>query len=142
LCWSGIILEHNNALVRSCIFPRLSDPGNYEFLHAEITIRSALDIGQQIYDKHELLFAQLHTHAFEAFHSSVDDNFPISHKPGFISIVVPFFAKRKFYGSKTLTNCSVNEYEGEGKWHHLGKIEVRRRFKIVETETVNLDDIR
>lgn len=35
---------------------------------------------------------QVHTHAFEAFHSRTDDLWPIVHVPGFLSLVVPNFA--------------------------------------------------
>jgi hypothetical protein len=131
MCWSGIIVDEYDALIRSCIYPRLSQLSDYGFLRAEMKLKTVFDIGQQVYAKHEFLLAQLHTHAFKAFHSFVDDNFPISHKPGFISIVVPFFARRKFYNNKTLSNCSVNEYVGEGNWHLLEQKEVRKRFKII-----------
>lgn len=140
MCWSGIIVDDYDALVKSCIYPRLSELSDYGFLRAEIKLKSVFDIGQQVYDKQEFLLAQLHTHAFEAFHSYVDDSFPISHKPGFISIVVPFFARRKFYNSKTLINCSVNEYVGGGNWHLLKTDEVRKRFKIVGEEHRNKHD--
>jgi hypothetical protein len=34
---------------------------------------------------------QVHTHPEEAFHSPTDDEFPIIHKPGFLSLVIPDF---------------------------------------------------
>ena len=34
---------------------------------------------------------QVHTHPQEAFHSPTDDEFPIIHKPGFLSLVIPNF---------------------------------------------------
>jgi hypothetical protein len=34
---------------------------------------------------------QIHTHPAEAFHSPTDDQFPIIHAPGFLSLVIPNF---------------------------------------------------
>jgi hypothetical protein len=36
---------------------------------------------------------QVHTHPGEAFHSAIDDAFPIIHTPGFLSLVIPRFAQ-------------------------------------------------
>lgn len=132
MCWSGIIKDQFNAAIRSCIYAKSSDTSSQGFLHARIGLPSVFEIGQQVYEKREFLLAQLHTHAFEAFHSSVDDNFPISHKIGFISIVVPLFAKKTFYNNKTLVNCSINEYLGFGKWRELSPDEVRKRFRVIK----------
>jgi len=35
---------------------------------------------------------QVHTHPHEAFHSRVDDEYPIIHSIGFLSLVIPDFA--------------------------------------------------
>jgi hypothetical protein len=40
--------------------------------------------------------AQIHTHPGEAFHSSIDDEWPIGGTAGFISIVVPRFGRGTF----------------------------------------------
>ena len=40
----------------------------------------------------ESVRAQVHTHAGEAFHSPIDDGWPIVHTPGFLSLVIPNFA--------------------------------------------------
>jgi len=37
--------------------------------------------------------AQVHTHRMRAFHSHTDDRYPIVHTPGFLSLVVPNFAR-------------------------------------------------
>lgn len=36
--------------------------------------------------------AQVHTHGREAFHSETDDGYPAVQTPGFLSLVVPWFA--------------------------------------------------
>jgi hypothetical protein len=37
--------------------------------------------------------AQVHTHGGKPFHSKTDDDFPIVGTPGFVSIVIPYFAR-------------------------------------------------
>ena len=131
MCWGGAILKNSNAIIRNCIYPKPSELSSHGFLHAGVGLSAVFEIGEQVYEKREFLLAQLHTHAFEAFHSSIDNNFPISHKAGFISIVVPFFATKRFYNNRTLVNCSVNEYLGFGKWRELSRGELRKRFKVI-----------
>src|SRR5579863_599742 len=45
--------------------------------------------------------AQVHTHPGEAFHSAMDDRWPIVSQPGFLSIVIPDFAT----GSSSFDNA-------------------------------------
>ena len=54
---------------------------------------------------------QIHSHPGGAFHSSTDDNFPIIHSVGFLSLVVPSF------GRHGLDGAHLAVYEGDGKWH-------------------------
>jgi hypothetical protein len=54
---------------------------------------------------------QVHTHAFEAFHSHTDDQWPIVHTPGFFSLVVPSFATR-FRTSELF----LAEIDATGEW--------------------------
>jgi hypothetical protein len=130
MCWSGIVVKGKDALIRSCIFPKTYKKSGFRSVHAGLNLKVVYEIGNEVYSKGEFLFAQLHTHAFEAFHSSVDDNYPISHKLGFISIVIPYFAKSRFYDETSLTGCSVNEYLGGGHWRELDRIELKKRFRV------------
>lgn len=131
MCWSGIVTGGTDASIRSCIFPKAYKKSRFRSVHAGLDLRVVYDIGSEVHARSEFLFAQLHTHAFEAFHSSIDDNYPISHKPGFISIVIPRFAKNKFYNDTTLIDCSVNEYLGGGHWRELRPAELKKRFRVI-----------
>lgn len=53
---------------------------------------------------------QIHSHPGSAFHSSTDDNFPIIHSVGFLSLVLPSF------GRLGLKGAHLAIYEGDGKW--------------------------
>lgn len=59
--------------------------------------------------------AQLHTHPGEAFHSSTDDQWPIVAQPGFLSIVIPEFAR----GEPSLARAWVGRLHADGEWRRL-----------------------
>jgi hypothetical protein len=59
--------------------------------------------------------AQLHTHPGQAFHSAVDDQWPIVSQAGFISIVIPNFA----IGEPSLDSAWVGCLQPDGKWRCL-----------------------
>jgi hypothetical protein len=130
MCWAGIVVNQTDALIRSCVYPMAYKKSRFRGMHAGLNLQVVYEIGNQVFSRGEFLFAQLHTHGFEAFHSDVDDNFPISHKTGFISIVVPFFANNKFYNDTTLIDCSVNEHMGGGRWRELNPSELKKRFRV------------
>lgn len=55
---------------------------------------------------------QVHTHPGRAFHSATDDRWPIVQTPGFLSLVIPGFAK----GSVGFEGAYLAELDGSGKW--------------------------
>jgi hypothetical protein len=58
---------------------------------------------------------QVHTHPGEAFHSSTDDEFPIIHKPGFLSLVIPNFG----FGPVGFNEAYLTEIQPDGRWHNV-----------------------
>lgn len=58
---------------------------------------------------------QVHTHPDEAFHSPVDDAFPIIHTPGFLSLVIPNFG----LGSVSFDNAYLAEIGIDGRWREM-----------------------
>jgi len=127
--WTGVFKE-SEAIVRGVIFPAdYADVsiGNYAF--SSVNLETAFKVGNEIHKRKEYLFLQLHTHPFEAFHSYTDNNYPISHRVGFISIVIPHFAR---FPMEDKSMWKVYEYKGKGKWRSLGKREVMEKFVIVD----------
>lgn len=59
--------------------------------------------------------AQVHTHPGEAFHSAIDDAWPIVSQQGFVSIVIPNFA----LGAVTLDDAWIGCLGADGKWEQL-----------------------
>jgi hypothetical protein len=110
--------------VTRVIFPsefRLDNAWSY----AHVDLDTALKISESIHERHEYLLLQLHTHPFEAFHSWTDNLYPISHRVGFISVVIPYFARRPL---NDLAAWKVYEYKGFGKWRELSLREIKQRF--------------
>jgi hypothetical protein len=58
---------------------------------------------------------QVHTHPREAFHSPTDDEFPIIHKPGFLSLVIPNFG----LGPVGFKDAYLTEIQKDGRWREV-----------------------
>lgn len=55
---------------------------------------------------------QVHTHPGKAFHSRTDDEFPIIHTPGFLSLVIPNFG----LGPVGFQEAYLTEIQPDGHW--------------------------
>lgn len=55
---------------------------------------------------------QVHTHPAEAFHSFTDDEFPMVHTPGFLSLVIPDFGA----ALPCLERAYLAELQNDGRW--------------------------
>lgn len=55
---------------------------------------------------------QVHTHPRDAFHSPIDDAYPIIHTPGFLSLVIPHFGMR----TQDLSEAYLTEMTESGGW--------------------------
>jgi len=58
---------------------------------------------------------QVHSHPGAAFHSATDDEFPIVHTPGFLSLVIPRFA----LGDVGFSGAYLAELDEAGRWHEI-----------------------
>ena len=58
---------------------------------------------------------QVHTHPREAFHSRTDDEWPLVHTVGFLSLVIPNFAQ----GREGLDGAYLASIEADGSWKKL-----------------------
>ena len=58
---------------------------------------------------------QVHTHPTIAFHSRIDDEFPVIHTPGFLSLVIPDFA----LGPVGFEAAYLTEIQPDGSWREV-----------------------
>lgn len=70
-----------------------------------------LELGQ----KNMGIRVQVHTHPHRAFHSRTDDEFPIIHRPGFLSLVIPNFGM----GPVGFANAYLAEIQPDGQWNEI-----------------------
>jgi hypothetical protein len=123
--WCGDMLENQEARIASCVHPsHLSSP-----VGISVPLEEIIRVQQLIAEERKFLFGQVHTHPGNAFHSSTDETFPFSHKPGFFSIVVPNFGRRKL---ESLYGCEVFELKSGGSWRKLNQAEIGERFVILQ----------
>lgn len=124
--WTGVFKDEK-ALVKDVLFPsEFSTERSWGFAH--VNLETAFKIGELIHKKKQFLLVQLHTHPFEAFHSFTDDKYPISHRVGFLSVVIPYFAREPLDDMRT---WKVYEYKGTGRWRELTFSEITKKFLIL-----------
>jgi hypothetical protein len=58
---------------------------------------------------------QVHTHPGAAFHSKTDDDFPLIHEAGFLSLVIPDFA----LGVVGFDQAYLTEIQADGSWRQV-----------------------
>lgn len=81
-----------------------------------------------LYERALTIVAQLHSHPTDAFHSDLDDMFPIATTAGSLSIVVPNFAAEPF----SLACCAVFRLDETKGWFRLPAPDVWKLITIVE----------
>ena len=91
--FGGLISDEGIAIVTSMYLPETeSDWGYVEISNPLVLERLALTVRQ----RDEFLLAQIHSHPKLAFHSHTDDEGAICGDAGFLSIVVPHYAKKDY----------------------------------------------
>ena len=70
------------------------------------------DFWKYLAESRQSVKAQVHTHPGEAFHSASDDRWPIVSQAGFLSIVIPDFAR----GNVSLTDAWIGRLQEDGSW--------------------------
>ena len=58
---------------------------------------------------------QIHTHPGLAFHSETDNQYPMVHSPGFLSLVIPTFGM----GAVSLARAYLAEIQPNGDWSEI-----------------------
>lgn len=124
--WVGV-REDDTFLITDLLIPRQRGVSGESGLCAVIEGDELARIGRELYAAGKLLFAQLHTHPTEAYHSSTDDEFSIVTKLGGLSLVIPDFAVRPF----NLDDCAVYRLNGDGLWAEMTPDQASAFIRIV-----------
>ncbi len=75
-------------------------------------------------DRNEGVRVQVHSHPGEAFHSPTDDGYPVIHTPGFLSLVIPNFAR----GDVGFRDAFLAELGADGRFR---QVPISSRLRVV-----------
>jgi hypothetical protein len=104
--WTGPIAVPD--VVDGLLHPRhVAHRGYYEVDGAWIN-----DAWLKLAKSGQTIRAQVHTHGGRAFHSDLDDCFPIVHNEGLLSLVIPAFAE----GEVGFEGAYLTQLTNAGRW--------------------------
>jgi hypothetical protein len=112
--WVGI-REGSTFRVRQNIVPRQEGHRSESGVWVSVGSVELHNLNLWLYENEMLLVAQLHSHPTEAFHSELDDTFPIATTVGSLSIVIPDFARNRFQ----IERCAVFRLSRANRWEEL-----------------------
>lgn len=84
-------------------------------------------MSEDLYLRGRQIVGQVHTHPIHAFHSERDDEGPMVHAPGYLSVVVPWFCRDGLAG---LPGCYATLYQGGAEWRELSREETLSTFRV------------
>lgn len=121
--WSGV-RDHDSFYIRTGHVPKQT---GYRF-SGGLCVRVEGDelhrLNVWLFDHHEELAVQVHSHPTEAYHSETDDTYPIVTMRGGLSLVVPNFARTGLRGP------GVASFRlGLSGWTELSENEVERLIR-------------
>jgi hypothetical protein len=125
--WTGYLNLDLEAQVCGVLYPEAKTQYGRVYLNRKMM--SAMH--RKLIELDQILLAELHTHPPGAGgQNEVDAYNAAIFYPGFITIVVPNFARPRFYD---LRDSFIYEYECSGTWRKLEKSEILKRFIIEES---------
>jgi len=124
--WAGYT-EGTTFVVTSLLIPRQKGIRREDGVCAVVEGAELRRIGLELYKAGRQLFAQIHSHPTEAYHSSTDDQYAIVSTMGGLSLVVPDFAVRPF----DLDEYATYRLSEKGVWDELHPRDVAQLIQIV-----------
>jgi len=107
--WAGLL--DRPGYVDEVIRPRHSaSAGHYDIDPAWVG-----ELWLDLAERKQMIRCQVHTHPGAAYHSSRDDSLALIHTVGYLSLVLPRFAK----GPVSLTDSYLTVRDKDGAWQQL-----------------------
>lgn len=95
--WGGQI--HDSVLrFGSVLVPEQTAYRTSQGLLVTVEGRALFSVNKTLYERNEILAAQVHSHPTDAYHSDTDDCFSLVTLTGAVSVVVPFFGSKGLAG--------------------------------------------
>lgn len=92
----------------------------------EVALDDLTRIWTELSATNKRIVCQVHTHPGSAFHSSRDDELPVVHSNGFLSLVLPAF------GQTGLVGAHLAVYKGGGRFSSVPGDELSEFFDIAD----------
>lgn len=115
LCyWLGAVLPpdargRTRGMVTTAAFPRIeSGYAAFRLLEGQMGQITDWCAANDVW-----VLAQVHTHPTDEPHSEADECWPASHRKGFLSIVIPFFAQ---FATLREPQWRLHQLVGDGRW--------------------------
>ena len=110
--WLGDCLNEDLVVNEVCIPKQYATATFSKVQESEVArLFSILEVDEKV------LVAQLHTHPNLAFHSSLDEEYPVAFVKGLLSLVVPYYGFIDVNSFPKLTKVYV--YNNEGSWNEV-----------------------
>ena len=93
--WSGIV-DESTFVVKKVHVPRQESHITENGLYVIVSGDELRSISMELYETGQILGAQVHSHPDKAYHSEMDDTYPMVATGGALSIVLPFFGRHGF----------------------------------------------
>lgn len=91
--WGGVLDEDPEVLhLVTAVRPRQQPEKTRHGLLVTVQSKALFAVNKLLYERGEILSAQVHSHPGRAYHSSTDDTYPLVTLGGALSVVVPDFA--------------------------------------------------
>lgn len=122
--WGGVLPDPSTVTFTSVIVPEQTPHRTPDGLLVTVDGPALFAAGREAYARGEMLAGQVHSHPTDAYHSDVDDHYPLVTQLGSLSVVLPDFAVG---GRRDIARWAWYRLVGEGRWQELtrqDKVEV------------------
>lgn len=116
--WGGVNVDAETFRFTRVIVPQQRAFVTAQGLLVVVDGQALFEVNRTLYESHELLGGQVHTHPTSAYHSSTDDHYPLVTLLGSLSIVIPDFAKHAPSDLECWAWYRLAEY---GSWKELAE---------------------
>jgi hypothetical protein len=118
ILWSGKFEAATTFRFTNALAPDQKAFSTPEGLLVTVAGDALFSINKVLYERGEILAAQVHTHPTSAYHSGTDDHYPMVTLLGALSIVIPDFARN---APKDIAAWAWYRLRAYGNWAPLGE---------------------
>ena len=123
--WAGNISDRT-VMIASYFIPEQTSYKTPDGLLVRVEGRALHELNASLFDRKEILVAQIHAHPTDAFHSFTDSTYPIVTSIGGLSIVAPYFAEDGLF----VKDAATYRLDSKG-WSEIRGRRLRKLISVV-----------